>query len=671
MEIPLFNDIVIIFLLSIAVLFLCHRLRIPAIVGFLITGVLAGPYGLQLVGKVHEVEILAEIGVVLLLFTIGLEFSLKDLLRIKRAVFVGGLLQVMLTIGVTFVIARVFDQSLGESLFFGFLVSLSSTAIVLKLLQEKAEIDSPHGRSTLAILIFQDVIVVPMLLFTPLLAGTADNVSQSLLILLLKAVGIITLVMISAAYIVPYLLYQIARTRSRELFLLSIVVICFSVAWLTFSMGLSLALGAFLAGLIISESEYSYQAISNILPLRDIFTSFFFVSIGMLLNVGFFFTQPLLIVAITLGVLLVKTVTAGCATLFMGFPLRTVMLVGMSLCQVGEFSFVLSKTGVEYGLLAQNTYQLFLAVSILTMAATPFIMNMMPNAAGLVLRLPLPQRLQKGFFPIVKSKGPDEKIHLKDHLIIIGFGLNGQNVARASKIAGIPYLIIEMNPETIRRERGKGEPIFYGDAIQEAVLEHAGIREARVVVIAISDPVATRRIVATIKKLNSKVYIIARTRFLQEMRNLYELGAEEVIPEEFETSVEIFTRVLMKYLIPRDEIDRFIAEVRSDGYQIFRSHIRDSTSFADLELHLPDIEISSFRVVGHTSLVGKTLSQIGLRKKHGVTLLAIRRNSHILSNPGGDIEICANDILILLGAPDKIAKIVSLFTNMGKFNKDS
>ena len=661
MEIPLFNDIVIIFVLAIVVLFICHRLHVPAIIGFLLTGILAGPHGLQLVGRVHEVETLAEIGVVLLLFTIGLEFSLKELLRIKRAVFLGGMLQVVLTIGMTFLIARLFGQPLGRSIFFGFLVSLSSTAIVLKLLQEKGEIDSPHGRSTLAILIFQDVMVVPMLLFTPLLAGTTGNINQSFFILLLKAIGIILVVVVSSEFIVPQLLYQVARTRSRELFLLSIVVICFAVAWLTFSMGLSLALGAFLAGLIISESEYSYQAIGNILPLRDIFTSFFFVSIGMLLDVSFLFKQPVFIALSALGTLTLKTITAGCAAALMGSPLRIVILVGMALSQVGEFSFVLSKTGIEYGLLSENTYQLFLAVSILTMAATPFVMNLMPHVAEGVSRIPLPQKLHSGLFPMSKSEKTDEKVHLKDHLIIIGFGLNGQNVARASKIAGIPYMIIEMNPETIRRERIKREPIFYGDAIQEAVLEHAGIREARVVVIAISDPVATRRIVAVTKKLNPKVYIIARTRFLQEMRNLYELGAEEVIPEEFETSVEIFTRVLMKYLIPRDEIDRFIAEVRSDGYQIFRSHIRDSTSFTDLGLQLPDMEVTSFRVDEHSSMVGKTLSQIGLRKNYGVTLLAIRRDSRVLSNPEGEITICAHDVLIILGSPDKIADITSLF----------
>ena len=660
MEIPLFNDIVIIFLLSIGVIFACHRLGVPAIIGFLITGILAGPHGLQLVSRVHEVEILAEIGVVLLLFTIGLEFSLKDLLRIKKAVFLGGILQVILTIGVTFVIAQTFNQSIGTSIFFGFLVALSSTAIVLKQLQDKAEIDSPHGRISLAILIFQDIIVVPMILFTPLLAGATEHVSQALLILLLKGIIIIAVVMISATYIVPQLLYHIVRTRSRELFLLSVVAICFGVAWLTFSLGLSLALGAFLAGLIISESEYSYHAIENILPLRDIFTSLFFVSIGMLLDLGFLFKQPLLIGLIVLGTLLLKTITAGCATIIMGLPIRTVLLVGISLCQVGEFSFVLSKTGMEYGLLGKSTYQLFLAVSILTMALTPLLMNIIPSVAEATLRLRLPEWLKTGFFPVPEGKNLSNKKHYQDHLIIIGFGLNGQNLARASKIAGIPYCIIDMNPEIIRKERSKGEPIFYGDALHEGVLERACIKEARVLVVTISDPVATRRIISITRKNNPKVYIIARTRFLREMKILSELGADEIIPEEFETSVEIFTRVMTKYLMPRDEIERFIAEIRSDGYKVLRSYPKNSASIHDLAFHLPEMEITSFRINCDSSLVGQTISQIGFRKNYGVTLLAIRRDSHILSNPGGDTIISAYDIIILLGLPIKLAEIITL-----------
>ena len=260
--------------------------------------------------------------------------------------------------------------------------------------------------------------------------------------------------------------------------------------------------------------------------------------------------------------------------------------------------------------------------------------------------------------------GADKKIRQKDHIIIIGFGVNGRNMARSAKIAGIPYVIIEMNPETVRIEKLKGEPIYYGDAIQEAVLEHARIKNARVLVVVISDPTATRGITAMARRLNPKIYIIARTRFLQEMKPLYELGANEVIPEEFETSVEIFTRVLGKYLIPRDEIEKFIAEVRADGYEMFRSLSKESASFSDLKLHLPDVEISIIRVNEGSSLVGKSLAQIELRKKYGVTLLAIRRDAQIISDPGGDTKFCANDILVFLGSPNKIAVITGLFHDL-------
>jgi CPA2 family monovalent cation:H+ antiporter-2 len=528
---------------------------------------------------------------------------------------------------------------------------------VLKLIQERAEIDSPHGRTALAILIFQDVIVVPMILVTPMLAGAVGNLNQSLFMLMAKGIGIILLVVVSAKWVVPQILYQIARTRSRELFLLSVVVICFAIAWLTSSTGLSLALGAFLAGLIISESEYSHQASGNILPFRDVFTSFFFISIGMLLDVGFLCQQPGLIVLIVLGVLALKTVIASLVTVLLGFPLHTTILTGFALSQVGEFSFILSKLGIEHGLLAGNIYQLVLSVSILTMAATPFIIALAPRIADFVLRFPLPKRLKSGWYPVSETKIADKK----DHLIIIGFGLNGRNVARAARVAGIPYVIIEMNPETVKSERAKGEPIYYGDATHEAVLQYANIKDARVVVVAISYPAATRKIAEIVRRINPKAHLIIRTRYLQEMKPLYELGANEVIPEEFETSVEIFTRVLTKYLIPRGEIEGLVAQIRADGYEMFRSLKKEPASFADLKLQLPDVEISMLRVDEGTSLVGKSLAQIDLRKRYGVTVLAISRESQILPNPHADTQLCANDVLSVLGPPDEIAIVASLF----------
>ena len=659
MEIPLLDDIVIIFGLATAVLFICHRLRVPAVVGFLLTGIFVGPYGLGLVKAIHDVEILAEVGIVLLLFTIGIEFSLERLLKIRKAVLMGGPLQVLLTFLVTLFIARQLGQAIGEAVFIGFLVALSSTAIVLKLIQERAEVDSPHGRTALGILIFQDIIIVPMILVTPLLAGATGNLGESLLVLLVKGIGIILLVMVSAKWIVPHLLYQIARTRNHGLFLLSVVVICFGVAWLTSKAGLSLALGAFLAGLIISESEYSHQALGHILPFRDVFTTFFFVSIGMMLDVRFLFHQFGVIVLIALSVLVSKAIIAGAVTILLGFPLRTGILVGFALGQIGEFSFILSRAGVEHGLLAGDIYQRFLAVTIISMAATPFIIALAPRLADTILRLPVLKRCVSGIYPVSETKVVDRK----DHLIIIGFGVNGRNVARAASIAGIPYAIIEMNPETVRTERAKGEPIYYGDATQEIVLQNANIKDARTVVVAINDPTATRRITEVIRRLNPRVHLIVRTRYLQEMQPLYKLGATEVIPEEFETSMEIFTRVLTKYLVPRDEIERLLAEARTNGYEMFRSISKTSASLSDLKLQLHDVDISTFRIAQGSQLIGKTLAQIDLRGSYGVSVVTIRRDSQLLSNPSADTLLHSDDLLFVLGSSEKISAAINTFSS--------
>lgn len=656
MEIALFNDILIIFVLAIAILFICHKLRLPAIVGFLITGVLAGPHGLGLVQSVHDVKILAEIGIVLLLFTIGIEFSLKSFVQIKKSVLLGGSLQVLLTVIAGAAVAYAANTTLPQAVFIGFLLSLSSTAIVLMLLKERAEIESPHGRTVLAILIFQDIIIVPMMLFTPVLAGTTTNLSISVPSIIIAGVGILLLIIVGTKWLVPQFLYQIARTRNRELFLLSIVVLCFAIARLTSSLGLSLALGAFLAGLIISESEYSHHAIGHILPFKDIFTSLFFVSVGMLLDVHFVLSRPILIILCALGVLFLKAIIASGAAMIIGIPLRTSILVGLALCQVGEFSFILSSAGLEHGLLTADMYQVFLAVSIATMALTPFIVQLAPRISDNVLRFPILKKITIGFRP-AHEEAP---LHSKDHLIIVGFGVNGRNVARAAKASRIPYVIIEMNPDTVLREKAKGEPIYYGDATQEAVLNHAGIKSARVVVGAIYDAPATRRIVELSRRLNPKAYIIARTRFVQEMKELYMLGANEVIPEEYETSIEIFSRVLKKFLVPRHEIEKFVAEVRADGYEMFRSLSKEPAAAYDLKLDLFDVEISMLKVNKESPLTGKSLREIDMRKNYGLTVLAIRRNAHMMSNPDPEVKLLPDDILIILGSPENIASVANL-----------
>jgi len=662
MEIPLLRDVTVIFSLSVLVILVFSKIRVPAIIGFLLTGIISGPYGLRLIHETHNVEVLAEIGIVLLLFTIGIEFSLENLLRIRKNVLIGGTAQVFFTILASLGIAKMLGFPFGQSVFIGFLISLSSTAIVLKILQDRVEIESPHGITVLGMLIFQDIIVIPMMLLTPMLSGTnGDSLSQPFYIVILKAVLVITLVIIGAKIVIPKLLYQVVKTKINELFLLSIVTICILTAWLTSSLGLSLALGAFIAGLIISESEYSHKAFSNILPFRDVFTSFFFVSIGMLLNISFFLKNFPIIILITLSIFAIKFFVGAFSTGLIGYPIRTVVLVGIAISQIGEFSFVLSGVGIQYNLLDKTIYQYFLSASILTMAITPFAIKASSKIADFILMLPLPEKWKINLYPIDQEKTEE----LKNHIVIVGFGLNGRNLAKVASATNIPYVIVEMNPETVIKEREKGEPIYYGDITQEFVYKYLSINTARVIVIGISDPTAMRKSIEIIRKFDKTVHLIVRTRFFSEVQDLYNLGADEVIPEEFETSVEIFTRVLNKYLVPRDEIENFICDIREDGYKMFRTLnkkvLTSSLGDLDTKLYIPNFEIVSFRLGEKSLFTGKTLEEIDLRKKYEITILAINRDIETIANPNGNTKLCKNDIVIVLAKSDKIPKLKKLF----------
>jgi K+:H+ antiporter len=657
MDLSTLRDLVIILALSIGILLFSHRLRLPAIVGLLLTGVIVGPYGLRLVHDIEVVESLAEVGIILLLFTIGIEFSLHTLLSLKRIVGIAGTLQVGLSVATTYGSARLLGRSDAEAVLWGFLVALSSTAIVLKLLGERGETDSPHGRIAVGVLILQDLSVVPMMFLLPLLSGTAAGPEASLGWVMVKAVGMLAVVLVSARMVIPPLLHQVVRTRSHELFVMSIVVICFGTAWLTSLAGLSLALGAFVAGMLISESDYGQQALADVLPLRDLFSSLFFVSVGMLLNVGFALHHAATIVVIVVGVLLGKSFIGAVATLAMSYPLRTAVLTSLSLAQIGEFSFVLARAGMGAGLIGEETYQVFVAAAVITMLAAPFLLRVAPNLADGAARLPLARRLQGRPQP----DGEVANLSLKDHVVIVGFGVNGRNVARALTAADIPYLILEMNPETVRVERTRGTPIAYGDASQEAVLRHAHIETARVAVIAISDAAATRRVVELARRLNSGVYIIARTRYSQEVGPLNSLGANEAIPEEFETSIEIFARVLRRYLVPREDIERQIAVIREDGYEILRQIRPPPLALHEVQRHLADLEVETFRIDAEAPAAGRTLADLRIREQLGITVLAIQRHGETLTNPWGGTLLQAGDLVITLGKPTQFAEAAPLF----------
>jgi len=655
------HDILLIIGLSAVVLYLCHRIQVPVIVGFLVTGLLTGPYGFRLVGDIEAVTALSEIGVIALLFTIGLEFSFKNLFEIRRTALIGGTLQMGLTLAAAAGAARVFGQPWPVAVFIGFLTALSSTAIVMKLLQDRAEVETPQGVNALGILIFQDLIVVPMMILLPFLGGTAQVSQESLLLLLAQSAGVVLFTIAAARWIVPWILLKVTQTQSRELFLLTTVFICLAVASLTYAAGLSLALGAFLAGLVISD-EYSHQAMGNILPFRDIFASFFFVSVGMLLDLGFLAGHPAYILTIAGGIILLKAFVATGSSLAVGLPLRTAALVGLAICQIGEFSFILAQTGKSQGLLTSFLYQEFLALSVITMMATPFLFRFSPRIAEALTRLPLPRRWKRGTSHV---HGP-KRFHEKDHLVIIGFGMTGRNIAKAARETKIPYAVLDMNPDRVRDERDVGEPIFYGDATHEAVLNHVNIRQARTLAIVINDAAASRRITTVARNLNHRLHIIVRTRFREEIKPLMDLGANEIVTEEFEASVELFSRILSRYLLPEDEIHRFVEEIRSGGYAMFRNLSKHATSCPTIGDCMPDMDLRSLRVHGSSPLAGKTIGEAKLEKKFGVTVLAVRRGAEIFSIPPAELDLQPEDILFIVGLPEKMTDLEKVLRGEGK-----
>jgi CPA2 family monovalent cation:H+ antiporter-2 len=645
MEYEFLKSLEVIFIASAVVILLLYKLKIPSLVGFIVAGVIIGPYGLGIVKDTHSIEILAEIGVILLLFTIGIEFSMTKLFRIKKAVLGGGGTQVLLTIFLSALITYFAIEDVNKSVFFGFLYALSSTAIVLKLLAEKGEIDSPHGQTMVGILIFQDLCIVPLMMFIPVLSG--DRIDfLDILIKMGKAILIVGIVLLGARWIVPAILHQVVRTRSRELFLTTIILICLGIALITSKFSLSLALGAFLAGLIISESEYSHQAISDILPFKDSFMGLFFVSIGMLMNTGFVFDNALKIVSVVLFISGLKIITGTTASLFIGKPLRIALHAGLGLSQIGEFSFVLAVAGKASGLMTEEFYQIFLSSSVITMIATPFVLQIAPSVSDRVTA----RRMFGKISRLQKTYESDEIPKRKhDHVIIIGFGLNGRNLAKVLREAEIPYVVLEMNSDTVREMKKRGEPIFYGDGTSQEILRKLGMKRARLLVVAISDPVSTRRIVSIARQENPDIYIIVRTRYFIEVDDLKKLGANEVIPEEFETSIEIFARVLHRYSFPRNIILDMIEKVRSNSYTALRDIEVPKRHLFEKYEWLPEIEIDGFRIQEGSPLSEKTIKELQIRKKTGVTIVAVRREKKVFTNPDPDFRLKDRDFILFTG----------------------
>jgi CPA2 family monovalent cation:H+ antiporter-2 len=661
-HVPVLDELAIVTALAVAVTVILSKLKLPTVAGLLAAGALLGPFGLGLVTSVHAIEVLAEVGVVLLLFSIGLEFSLARLRNIFRQVALGGALQVGLTVAVTALVAVLRGLSASAGVFYGFVFALSSTAIVLRALAERRELDAPHGRFIVGTLIFQDLCVVPMVLIVPLLApgvsgeSAAADISAALAKAALVVVGIVAI----SRFVVPKVLGWVDASRSREVFLLAILALCIGTAWLTSMVGLSLALGAFLGGMVVADTEYSHRAMGDILPLRDAFVSIFFVSLGMLFDASLVLSSPLLVAGLLAGFLLAKGLLATLAAMAMRFPSRVAWLAGVGLAQFGEFGFVLARLGQSHGVVGDRELAPLLAAGIASMFLTPLLVRAAPHiTAGERLLAPLER--------LIGARGIDEvddtdREHrsLKDHVVIIGFGLAGRFAAEALAGLHTRFVVLELNADSVRRAKALGLPVYYGDATSEEALGHAHLADARLLVLLMNDPQAAQRVVDTARRVAPHVPVLMRTRYFLEREGLLKMGARDVVAEEVEGAVEVIARMLRRLEVPRNVIEDRIHRVRAGTQPSERKQTVPRPSLRDTRA-LDELKIESVLVRDGSAAADRSPIELELRRKTGALAVSVRRDDRLLDHYDPNEPFVVGDVVFLVGTSPAIRRALVLF----------
>ena len=561
-ELGLLADLVIILIAALVGGMVARRLKLPVILGYLVGGIAVGPYALRLVSDVGQIETLATIGVVLLLFTLGMEFSLKTLRQMGKVAILGGTAQILATVALGLVRGLLLHWPLQEALFFGFLIALSSTMIVLKILMERGELDTAHGRVMIGILLVQDLAIVPMMVILPALGEPEAGLLSALGIAALKAVLFLGAMVVLGLWVLPWIMRRVAGARSRELFLLTVFGLGLGVAFVTYYFGLSIALGAFVAGLLISESEYGHQALAEVVPLRDIFATLFFASLGMLIDPRFLLdnigTVGMVVIAIIGG----KFIICSLVPRLFGYSAKTMLFVGAGLFQIGEFSFVLAAAALGLGVISKDLYDLTLTSAVITILLTPFALSL---ASALYYRLSQREGIAKFLAnrtdPVLSSSG----LQLSGHVVICGHGRVGRSLAGVLERRGFSYLVIDSDPQVIDTLRSREVPCIYGDASNPEILSRARLSRARVLVISMPDPIAAELTVRNALKINPKLDVVARVHLDSEAETLRTLGVAELVRPEFEAGLEIVRHTLHRFGLSSPEIQYIVNTLREEG----------------------------------------------------------------------------------------------------------
>lgn len=641
---PILFEIVVVFGAALVVIALSHRLRIPSVVGFLLAGVLIGPSVLGLVPDTHRVEGFAELAVALMLFVIGLELSSREIRRLGRLFALGGGLQAGLTTALGAGVALLFGARWPLALFCGMVLTLSSTAIVLKIYSDRREIGAPHGRLALGVLLFQDVLIVPMLLIVPVLAGSGGGVSTlAVLGRLFEGLVVVVAVFLAGRFLVPKLLGYLARTGVHELILLAALFACLGTALITHHMGLSMALGSFLAGVALADSEVRHQMQAQIAPLRDVFASIFFTSIGMLLSLADFMDQLVWVLAATAAILVGKAAMVIGAARLLNFPIRTSVFAALGLCQIGEFAFILLQAGKTEGLVPDELYSLLIAASVVSMLLTPVTMALAP-----ALATALSTRFAAGA-PETADEEEEEGHGMRDHVVIAGWGLGGRLLSRVLRQGGIRQCVVDLDLGAVREARAEGLTAFFGDIASPDLQHEAGLDRAAVAVFALSDAVAQRQAISWARSLNPGLHIIVRTKQIDAIEEQLELGANEVVTQDLETCIEIVRRVFSKLNLPRHLIRSAASWMHEDHYAaLLAPRPRTGLSATLLEAATAGTAETFLLPPGHEAL-GKTIRDLDLRRTTGVTILAVLRGEEVVSAPKAEMELIEGDSLVLVG----------------------
>ena len=634
MDIHLLQNMAVILITAVIVLLIFNKLKLPTMIGLFITGIVLG----HAINDTSMISTLSELGVVFLLFIIGLEFSIEKFSAIKRYALIGGILQVTITTALVTLLGLALGLTLNSAIFLGFLVAFSSTAIVMKIMQQKHLNHSVQGRVTLGILIFQDIAVIVVILITPLLGGQSIEL-HTFPALLIKIIGIAILIFIGAKWFIPLALKDAARTKNRDLFMLLTLFICMGTTFATSLIGIGPELGAFLAGLLISNTEYSHQTLGYIQPFQDVFMSLFFISIGLMVNLHLFLYNIGIILALTAIILVIKFTATLLTGKALNLPNKISISIAILLSQIGEFSFVLAREGMSYGLMTKEFFSIFLGVSILTMSLSPFLQKFTPQITKLLSRSSYFQEDNE-----LKTL-PEELTEaqpIKDHVILVGMGRVGKQMTKACNQFHVPILAVDMNPIIVEQQQNLGVPIIYGNASNENVLKQLRVTSAQCIVISASTYEGTLKTIDTARRLNPDIHIIVRTKYLKNIEEVIEAGADEVIPKEFETSILMFTRIMDYYNKDMDEIAEAVNDLRSDNYDAFRSVSSEDVS-AYLSNSFTEVELDSLRVYNNAHINDFPF------EKNNLTITSVIRDNSTIIHIDDNFQFLEDDIILFTG----------------------